>query len=361
MKSKYSKAKRTIISAISLLAVSSAFIAPAYYDTDVFCSITASAADTTSEEYFDFSDGVINGFSDKGKAANITKLVIPEKIGGAAVTSIGTDAFYGCDSLTEITIPSGVTSIGDNAFHDCYSLTKITLPSGITSIGNGAFCNCTSLTEITLPNGITSINNEVFSGCESLTEIKIPDNVASIGIYAFSDCKGLTEITIPSGVTSIDGYAFARCKNLESVKFLSDVPETLELGIFSECGGITLTVPQEYFTNWQKKTETSHFHLYSAFFDANIVVVPDETESSGLMGDANCDNKVNMADVVLIMQSIANPDKYGITGSDPSHITSQGTANSDVTAEKDGLTNMDALVIQKYLLGVLKSLPETEA
>ena len=83
-------------------------------------------------------------------------------------------------------------------------------------------------------------------------------------------------------------------------------------------------------------------------------------ESDGIMGDTNCDNDVNMGDVVLVMQSIANPSKYGIKGSDPSHITSQGIANSDVTAEKDGLTNMDALVIQKYLLGLIKSLPETK-
>lgn len=39
------------------------------------------------------------------------------------VTSIGDNAFYGCPSLTSITIPEGVTSIGNNAFHNVPHIT----------------------------------------------------------------------------------------------------------------------------------------------------------------------------------------------------------------------------------------------
>ncbi|MBR6968102.1 MAG: glycoside hydrolase family 9 protein, partial [Ruminococcus sp.] len=45
-------------------------------------------------------------------------------------------------------------------------------------------------------------------------------------------------------------------------------------------------------------------------------------------GDANCDGGVDMADAVLIMQSISNPNKYGLSGSDSHHITEQGKANA---------------------------------
>ena len=71
---------------------------------------------------------------------------------------------------------------------------------------------------------------------------------------------------------------------------------------------------------------------------------------SDIQGDANCDGKVNMGDAVLIMQAIANPDKYGLNGTDATHITSQGTLNGDT--DGNGITNNDALAIQKKLLGL---------
>ena len=45
-------------------------------------------------------------------------------------------------------------------------------------------------------------------------------------------------------------------------------------------------------------------------------------------GDANCDNSVGIADQVLIMNSIANPDKYAL-GCEIG-ITEQGIVNGDV-------------------------------
>ena len=72
-----------------------------------------------------------------------------------------------------------------------------------------------------------------------------------------------------------------------------------------------------------------------------------------LAGDANCDNQVNMADAVYVMQVIANPDKYG--EGKPDGITPQGAKNADVDGEP-GLTNKDALKIQQYKLGIIASL-----
>ena len=69
---------------------------------------------------------------------------------------------------------------------------------------------------------------------------------------------------------------------------------------------------------------------------------------SDYKGDANCDGNVNMADAVLIMQSLANPDKYGVNGTDDTHITAQGEFNGDM--DGNGMTNADALAIQKAIL-----------
>ena len=72
-------------------------------------------------------------------------------------------------------------------------------------------------------------------------------------------------------------------------------------------------------------------------------------------GDANCDGNVDLSDAVMIMQSIANPSRY--------QLSEQGNLNADCTSKLtlgkscDGVTNMDALTIQQYLLDLVDSLP----
>ena len=57
-----------------------------------------------------------------------------------------------------------------------------------------------------------------------------------------------------------------------------------------------------------------------------------------------------MADAVLIMQALANPDKYGLDGTAENHLTEQGNLNGDM--DGDGLTVGDAKAIQKNLLAL---------
>lgn len=59
-------------------------------------------------------------------------------------------------------------------------------------------------------------------------------------------------------------------------------------------------------------------------------------------GDANEDGEMDIADSVLIMQSIANPDKYT--------LSPQGRFNADIADTGGGITNSDALAIQQRLL-----------
>ena len=76
------------------------------------------------------------------------------------------------------------------------------------------------------------------------------------------------------------------------------------------------------------------------------------------LGDTNCDGTVELADAILIMQALANPNKYGIDGENEVHLTAQGRINGDVTGNANGLTADDALTIQKFLLKLINKLPE---
>lgn len=70
-----------------------------------------------------------------------------------------------------------------------------------------------------------------------------------------------------------------------------------------------------------------------------------------MYGDANEDGETNIADAVLIMQSLSNPDDY--------KMTAEGLDNADVCNRGDGVTASDALSIQKLGINLLDTLPES--
>lgn len=61
-------------------------------------------------------------------------------------------------------------------------------------------------------------------------------------------------------------------------------------------------------------------------------------------GDATADGEVKMNDVVLIMQTLCNPNKYS--------LSIRGEFNADVNNTNDGITPMDALAVQRRLLNL---------
>ncbi|WP_024861682.1 dockerin type I repeat-containing protein [Ruminococcus flavefaciens] len=81
-------------------------------------------------------------------------------------------------------------------------------------------------------------------------------------------------------------------------------------------------------------------HARGCAFDPTVTI--KVVSASKLKGDANCDNGTDMADVVYVMQSLANPDKY--------KLSTCGKDNADLNG--DGVTVGDAQKIQLKLLGL---------
>jgi len=64
------------------------------------------------------------------------------------VTSIAKLAFFDCNEVTSIKLPSTIVSIGDQSFQACWKVPSITIPKSVTYIGFRAFAECSKLTEI---------------------------------------------------------------------------------------------------------------------------------------------------------------------------------------------------------------------
>ena len=183
-------------------------------------------------------------YTSDGSSITITKyvgpdgiVIIPAKIEGLPVTTIGAGAFSDCSGLTTLSIPDSVTTIGDSAFSDCSGLTTLNIPDNVNSIGNYVFQGCSGLTTLNIPNNVNSIGIYMFQGCSGLTTLSIPENVTSIGTRAFKDCSGLTTLNIPNNVTSIGNGAFSDCFGLTTLNIGSGVTY-IGSSAFSGCSGL---------------------------------------------------------------------------------------------------------------------------
>ena len=183
------------------------------WNTKTGATFTVTVAAATNKFYFYPTTGMITGY-----VGTDTVVVIPSKINGITVETIGHAAFER-SAVTSVTIPDSVTAIHDGAFANCSQLTNISIPNSVTSIGFSAFEHCTSLKSITLPSSLRSISEALFFCCSQLTTIHIPDSVSSIQSYAFYHCGNLETIRIPVSVTFIGVYAFDGCPSSMTVTY----------------------------------------------------------------------------------------------------------------------------------------------
>jgi hypothetical protein len=190
------------------------------------------------------------------------------------LTSIESRAFYGCSSLTSVSMPASLTRIDDNTFHGCTALrtvevkwiqppplqtyyvspnafgsldlskVKLIVPGGAQAAylsaglwsnfgtiemdtstphhfiinGSGVLTQYVGLGgNVVIPNEVKSIADNVFKDNTSITSVVIPGSVTSIGSSAFQNCSSLTSVSMPASLTLISGYAFYGCSSLVSI------------------------------------------------------------------------------------------------------------------------------------------------
>ncbi len=313
---------------------------------------------------------------------SVVSVEIPSEIEGMTVTNIGWNAFYGCTSLSNITIPDSITSIEAGAFMDCTSLSDMTISDSVIYLGKAAFGRCISLENISIPDGVKRIEEGAFSECSNLKSIKLPEKLEYIGYKAFSDCASLESVTIPEGVISLDYKAFSNCINLKSVilpesltciydcAFLDcislknisifDNVDSIGYNAFGNCislESITIENPEceiyysegtisnrfdengnSYFNGTIYGYENSTAQAYSEKYDCNFALISEKPIESP-QGDISGNGEIDLYDAIEIAKSLIGARTF----------TDEEKAIADFNG--DGIVDLyDAIGIAKKML-----------
>ena len=138
------------------------------------------------------------------------------------VTSLGDYCFSGCIILVTVRGLQKVRTLGDYAFSDdsqtgskaCVKLTTIGDIEGevnlslATSLGSNCFRYCLSITKVNLPNAIT-LKSYCFSHCEKLITVNL-EKVTTTGEWCFMSCYLLANVIIGSlgnPITNTDNFS----------------------------------------------------------------------------------------------------------------------------------------------------------
>ena len=142
-------------------------------------------------------------------------------LSNSKLTNIPKGAFAYCKNLKTIKLPSTITSIGDEAFYNCQSLTNIEGldKCNLKSIGSAAFSNCKALENLDFSQStFTDVPSKAFNGCSTLAKITLPDTLTTIGGYAFYACYGIPQLDLSNtALTTLENYALYQMR--ETTKF----------------------------------------------------------------------------------------------------------------------------------------------
>lgn len=204
------------------------------------------------EESFTQIDGSFNNV----KGSNLTSIIIPK-----SVKRIGKNAFFGCHTLKNISMPKTGIVLDGNPFGytlwlesqqkrnplvivndvliDGYTCKgKVIIPKNVKRIAESAFqCN-DDITSVTILSRIETIEAGTFAECHNLKEVTIPSSVVNIGLCAFADCEKLASVKLPRNLKKIDRLAFRKCTNLKKLEIPKSV-NTIGDQAFMECNKLT--------------------------------------------------------------------------------------------------------------------------
>ena len=136
------------------------------------------------------------------------RVVIPAKIGGLPVVSIGEKVFKNT-TVSEVILPESIKVILREAFSGCKRLQHIDLPDGLEYLGSHCFAG-SGLTALHFPDRLKTIPEGCCGGCANLSDVTFGQQVKTIQGSAFHACKKLQTVSFPESLLRVDNDAFEK-------------------------------------------------------------------------------------------------------------------------------------------------------
>jgi hypothetical protein len=145
---------------------------------------------------------------------------------------------------------------------------RINLLNSLLYIGKGVFSGCESITEIILPSSINSIESWAFYKCEGLKELILPSSLKVLKQDVIRECNSLIKLILPSLLTIIDVSSVRDCKKVETL----NIPETVKSINFSSFRGFDSL--KSLYVNSRQPIELHRFTFSNSIFENCMVYVP---------------------------------------------------------------------------------------
>ncbi len=265
------------------------------------------------------------------------------------------------DGVPVVAVSNYVGSNRNNA-----KVKKVQIGNNVRTVWDGSFYSFPALEEVVIGKSLEKINMYTFYGCQYLKKITFEEGcnlktISSSAIYA----DELKRLVLPESVEYVERMAVnstyrdevdgLRVAVLNPDCYLepSSIRGNNKTIIFGYKDSTAEKYASDYGLKFMRLDPDKEFDESMLEIDVEDIPVSYDDRTAG---DANCNGQIEMGDAVRIMQALANPDKYGLNGSDERHITKQGVINGDVYQPGTGITSLDALWIQGYIVGDYKTL-----
>lgn len=309
-----------VLTDINSLVVGSNNVEAKYENFTFYFSINIKAADDLRFTYQVDSLGL--NYYITSYIGTDENIILPSEYKGKKVIGVDTSAFLNNNIIKTVVIPSGYNYLGDAAFYNCQSLKSIYIPSTVKElnayslnsvhvilfedklenkeiydaswcdknnsvvyenielnklviennyqylineeyativgyigneenicipskfnnldvkrIGPNAFYKNENVLSVSLPNSIEALEKSSFCSCENLTNITLSTNLKRIEENAFGNCANLENINLPNSLEFIGHNAFIQCASIKKINIPSSVKE-IDTYAFAWCMGL---------------------------------------------------------------------------------------------------------------------------